>query len=113
MARTQTLVQLSDELLAQLDARAAREHRSRSDLIREALSGYLAADREAEIDRRLVEGCTRQPQTAEELDYAELGTRTMLAGLEPWGESLGPSIVSDLTRPVRVSMTEPRGAVAS
>lgn len=86
MARTQTLVQLSDELLAQLDSRAAREGRNRSDLIREALAGYLAADREAEIDRLIVEAYTRQPQTAAELAYADLGTRTMLAGLEPWDE---------------------------
>lgn len=62
MARTQTLVQLSDALLAQLDERAAREGRSRSELIREALAGYLAGDREADIDRRIVEAYTRQPQ---------------------------------------------------
>jgi metal-responsive CopG/Arc/MetJ family transcriptional regulator len=84
MARTQTLVQLSDELLAQLDARAAREGRSRSELIREALSEYLVDDREAEIDRLIVEGYTRQPQTAHELAYAASGTRTMLANAEPW-----------------------------
>jgi metal-responsive CopG/Arc/MetJ family transcriptional regulator len=51
MSRRQTLVQLSDELLAQLDERVAREGRSRSDLIREAVSGYLAGDLEAG-DRR-------------------------------------------------------------
>jgi len=84
VARTQTLVQLSDELLAQLDSRAAREGRNRSDLIREALAGYLASDREAEIDRLIVEAYTRQPQTADELAYADLSTRTMLANLEPW-----------------------------
>ncbi len=84
MARTQTLVQLSDELLGQLDARVAREGRNRSELIREALSAYLAVDREAKIDRLIVEGYTREPQTAEELAYAELGTRTMLANVEPW-----------------------------
>jgi Arc/MetJ-type ribon-helix-helix transcriptional regulator len=86
MARTQTLVQLSDELLAQLDARAAREGRNRSDLIREALARFLAADREAEIDRLIVEGYTRRPQTVDELAVADLSTRTMLANLEPWDE---------------------------
>lgn len=90
MARTQTLVQLSDELLAQLDSRAAREGRNRSDLIREALAGYLAADREAEIDRQIVEAYTRQPQTVGELAFAELGTRTMLASLEPWDQEPNP-----------------------
>lgn len=80
MARTQTLVQLSDELLARLDARAAREGRSRSDLIREAVSGYLAGDREAEIDRQIVEAYTRQPQ--EDLG-AVWAARAMIAA-EPW-----------------------------
>jgi Arc/MetJ-type ribon-helix-helix transcriptional regulator len=84
MARTQTLVQLTDELLAQLDARATREGRSRSELIREAVTGYLTPEREAEIDRQIVEGYTREPQTAPELAFAELGTRTMLATLDPW-----------------------------
>jgi metal-responsive CopG/Arc/MetJ family transcriptional regulator len=84
VARTQTLVQLSDELLAQLDARAAREGRNRSDLIREALAGYLASDREAEIDRLIVESYTREPQEAL-LDVERLG-RAMIAA-EPWEPS--------------------------
>jgi metal-responsive CopG/Arc/MetJ family transcriptional regulator len=81
MARTQTLVQLSSELLSLLDARAAREGRSRSALIREALQDYLAADREAEADRRLVEAYTRMPQ--EDLLGTELTARAMIAA-EPW-----------------------------
>jgi metal-responsive CopG/Arc/MetJ family transcriptional regulator len=80
MARTQTLVQLSDELLAELDARAAREGRSRSEIIREAVSGYLAEGREAEIDRLIVEAYTRQPQ--HELG-AEWAARRSIAD-EPW-----------------------------
>jgi predicted DNA-binding protein len=84
MTRTQTLVQLTDELLERLDDRAAREGRSRSELIREAIRNYLAADREAEIDRLIVEGYTRQPQTADELAFAELGARTMRAAVEAW-----------------------------
>lgn len=81
MARAQTLVQLSDELLAQLDARVAREGRSRSDLIREAVAGYLAADRAAEIDRRIVEAYTHRPQ--EDLIGFETAGRRMVAA-EPW-----------------------------
>lgn len=83
MARTQTLVQLSDELLSQLDARVAREGRSRSELIREAVAGYLAKDREADIDRRIVEAYTRRPQ--EDLLGAEAIARAMVAA-EPWDE---------------------------
>jgi len=62
MARRQTLVQLSDELVALIDRRAAHKGTSRSQLIREALERYLAEDREAAIDRAIVEGYTRIPQ---------------------------------------------------
>lgn len=82
MARTQTLVQLSDELLARLDTRAAREGSSRSDLIREAIAGYLAGDREAEIDRQIVEAYTRRPQE-DLLGGAEWAARRSIAA-EPW-----------------------------
>lgn len=82
VARTQTLVQLSDDLLAQLDARMVREGRSRSELIREALTVYLGADREAEIDRQIVEAYTRQPQ--EDLG-AEWAARASIAA-ESWDE---------------------------
>lgn len=81
MARAQTLVQLSDELLAQLDARVAREGRSRSELIREALAGFLAADLEAEIDRQIVASFTDRPQ--EDLLGAEMTARAMIEA-EPW-----------------------------
>jgi metal-responsive CopG/Arc/MetJ family transcriptional regulator len=84
MARTQTLVQLSDELISQLDARAAREDRSRSELIREAVAGYLAVDREAEIDRRIVEAYTSQPQ--QDLLGADATALAMVAA-EPWENS--------------------------
>jgi metal-responsive CopG/Arc/MetJ family transcriptional regulator len=81
MARTQTLVQLSDELLAQLDERATREGRSRSEVIREAVAIHLAGDREADTDRRIVDGYARQPQ--EDLTGAESAARAIIAA-EPW-----------------------------
>jgi len=80
MARTQTLVQLSDELLERLDARRAREGRSRSEVIREAIELYLAADREAEIDRLIVEAYTRRPP---EDVWADEAAKRMVAA-EPW-----------------------------
>lgn len=80
MARTQTLVQLSDELLHRLDAYRAPRGRSRSDVVREAIERYLAADREAEIDRQLVEAYTRQPP--EEV-WNEKAATAMIAA-EPW-----------------------------
>ena len=81
MARTQTLIQLSGELLAQLDARAAREGISRSELIRRALDGFLRQDVEAAIDRQVVESYTRRSQ--EDLLGAELTARGMIEA-EPW-----------------------------
>jgi len=83
VARTQTLVQLSDELVALLDQRAAQQRRSRSDLIREALESFLAQDAEAEISRQIVEGYRRIPQTEDELRWAERGARQAIEE-EPW-----------------------------
>jgi metal-responsive CopG/Arc/MetJ family transcriptional regulator len=80
MARTQTLVQLSDELLQRLDSYRAREGRSRSDVVREAIERYLAADREAEIDRLIVEAYTRQPP---EDVWSEQAAKQMISA-EPW-----------------------------
>jgi Arc/MetJ-type ribon-helix-helix transcriptional regulator len=74
-------VQLTDELLAELDARAAREGRSRSELIRQAITGYLDGDREAELDRQIVDGYTRHPQ--DDLLAADWTARAIIAA-EPW-----------------------------
>ncbi|MBK5219275.1 MAG: ribbon-helix-helix protein, CopG family [Thermoleophilia bacterium] len=83
MARTQTLVQLSEELLRRLDERAAREGRSRSSLIREAIEGYLFDERSAELDRLIVEGYERMPNTEEEIAWAEGSAREAIND-EPW-----------------------------
>jgi predicted transcriptional regulator len=82
MARRQTLVQLSDELIALLDERAAKSGRSRSEIIRSAVERELAADREAAIDREIVEGYTRIPPG--EFDaWARVSARRSIAA-EPW-----------------------------
>jgi Arc/MetJ-type ribon-helix-helix transcriptional regulator len=78
--RTQTLVQLTDDLLERVDRLRAQEGRSRSELIREALEQYLADHREAEIDRLIVEAYTRQPP---EDAWAGEAARRMVA-TEPW-----------------------------
>lgn len=83
MARTQTLVQLSEELLRRLDERAAREGRSRSALIRDAIEEYLFDEEEAEISRQIVEGYERIPVTEEEMKWAEKDLREMIRE-EPW-----------------------------
>lgn len=84
MPRTQTLVQLSDELLRRLDERAAREGRSRSALIRDAIEAYLHDEKEAEISRRIVEGYERIPQTEEELAGTEAQMREMIEEEPDW-----------------------------
>lgn len=63
--RTQTMVQLNDELVRLLDERASRIGVSRSHLIREAIEAYLASDRESTIDREIIDGYTRMPQGGE------------------------------------------------
>jgi metal-responsive CopG/Arc/MetJ family transcriptional regulator len=83
IARTQTIVQLNEGLLARLDERAARESRSRSALIRAAIERYLEDELAAEADRRIVEGYSRVPQTALEDAWAEAGARDAV-GEEPW-----------------------------
>lgn len=82
MARRQTLVQLSDELLAVLDQVAAATGRSRSDLIRQALERHFHDEIEVEIDRQIVEGYTRIPQEQHD-PWAEEAARRSIAE-EPW-----------------------------
>lgn len=72
MARTQTMVQLSDELLETLDRAAQRRGGSRSALIRELLWQGLAEDRQALIGERIAAGYRRVP-AAEPDEWGELG----------------------------------------
>lgn len=98
MARTQTMVQLSDELLETLDRAAANRGASRSALIRDLLWEALGRDREREIGERIAEGYRRIPQgaTDEWGDLAKSNERTRretlrrldeeerAAGFDPW-----------------------------
>lgn len=81
--RKQTLVQLTQTLLRRLDERAAREGRSRSALIRDAIEDYLHDEEEAEISRQIVEAYERVPQTEEELAGLAHEAREMIRE-EPW-----------------------------
>jgi metal-responsive CopG/Arc/MetJ family transcriptional regulator len=83
MPRTQTLVQLNEDLLRRLDERAAREGRSRSALIRDAIEAYLYDEDKARIDREIIEGYERIPETEEEIRAAERETREAIRE-EPW-----------------------------
>ncbi len=83
MARTQTLVQLTDDLLRRLDERAAREGRSRSALIRDAIEAFLHDEERERITREIVEGYERIPTTDEEMEIAEREAREAIRE-EPW-----------------------------
>jgi len=83
MARTQTLVQLTEALLRRLDERAAREGRSRSALIRDAIEAYLHDEEKARIDREIVEGYERMPTTDWEMEIAEASAKEAVEE-EPW-----------------------------
>ncbi len=81
--RTQTMVQLNRALLEILDARAARDGISRSQLIRDAVMSYLERDAETAALQRVVDGYARIPETDEELLAAHDDARA-LVDEEPW-----------------------------
>lgn len=61
MARTQTLLQLTDDLVSLLDEEAGQRGISRSALIREVLTDHLADRQETQVSRRIVEAYQRIP----------------------------------------------------
>jgi metal-responsive CopG/Arc/MetJ family transcriptional regulator len=83
MSRAQTRVELTHDVLRSLDERAAREGRSRSALIREAIEAYLHDEKKARIDREIIEGYERIPPTDEEMAIAEANAREAVEE-EPW-----------------------------
>lgn len=64
VARRQVIVQLDDELVAELDRVANREGASRSELIRRGVRALLEAGDEVEAVRKLVQSYRRVPQEA-------------------------------------------------
>ena len=98
VARVQTLVQLSEELLSALDTEAARRGVSRSALLREAVAAFLADARGEAVTDAIVAGYTRIPPATPdtwgdleaERDRAAAETLQRLdaedraAGVKPW-----------------------------
>jgi metal-responsive CopG/Arc/MetJ family transcriptional regulator len=82
IARKQTLVQLTDELVEALDRRAQSDGKSRSAVIREAVEHHVKADVEEEKIRRYVEGYRRIPQTDEEMEWSDAALSETLRYLE-------------------------------
>lgn len=88
MTRTQTIVQLTEDLVAGLDARAQREGVSRSAVIRAAVEQLLAEDREADLDRQIVEGYQRSPQGGvfDRDEWGDLGAFVSGLAMAQWRE---------------------------
>lgn len=61
MSRREVLVQLDDELVAQLDGLAVRLGTNRSELLRRGAQAVITAEEWAEADRELVAAYRRQP----------------------------------------------------
>lgn len=72
MARTQTLVQLTDDLVDTLDRRAAALDVSRSALIRDLLTEALGPEHGQELSRRMISGYRDTPQETGEDAWGDL-----------------------------------------
>ena len=70
MSRREVLVQLDDDLVAQLDTVARRRGVSRSELLRQGALAVLEAEEMASADARLQEAYRRQPQDPALVDAA-------------------------------------------
>jgi hypothetical protein len=78
MPRRETLVQLTDELVEELDKAAARQGVKRSQLIRSVLESFVLGEDIKAKDRRLIEGYTRIPP----------GGTDAWGDTDAWGEAL-------------------------
>jgi predicted DNA-binding protein len=91
IARKQTLVQLSDELIRRLDTRAASEGKSRSAVIREAIKAHLGDDFDEQVARQYRDAYARFPQTEEELEWADIAAEEAARALDEEEEAAGES----------------------
>jgi Arc/MetJ-type ribon-helix-helix transcriptional regulator len=76
-------VRMPDERVAAIDALVAAGRASRAAVIVEAVDRLVAQLESERIDREIVAGYTRIPQTGEERDWAEWSTLESLRE-EPW-----------------------------
>jgi Arc/MetJ-type ribon-helix-helix transcriptional regulator len=78
MTQRPIAVRLPDETLSGLDRLVAEGwYVTRSEGIKDALEKLLEAAERQRIDRALIEGYERMPETAEELDWAEWNAREL------------------------------------
>lgn len=81
---TTVAFRLADGVLAAVDDLVVQgRYASRTDVVRAALDALIHAHEQADLDRRMVDGYTRMPQTDDEVALAAAATRTLIAE-EPW-----------------------------
>ena len=76
-------IRMSEDRVAAIDDLVASGRASRAAVIVEAIDRLVAQLENERIDREIVEGYTRIPQTDEELEWAEWSTLESLRE-EPW-----------------------------
>ena len=77
-------LRMPDDRVARIDELVrAESYESRASFIVEAINRLVDELEQREIDRRIVEGYTRIPQTDEELRWAEASARRSIEE-EPW-----------------------------
>jgi Arc/MetJ-type ribon-helix-helix transcriptional regulator len=76
-------VRMSEDRVRAIDQLVASGRASRAAVIVEALDRLVAQLESERIDREIVEGYTRIPQTDEELEWAEWSARESIRE-EPW-----------------------------
>lgn len=75
---------MSQDRVERLDALVASGvYPTRAEVVRAAVDELLRREEEAAVDRAIVEGYTRIPQTDEELEWAEWSARESVRE-EPW-----------------------------
>ena len=75
MSLTKVSVEVADDLLGRLDERAAREGRSRSALIRDAIKSCLYDEERNQIAKEIIESYERIPPSEAEMKIAETSAR--------------------------------------
>lgn len=80
----QFVTRIDDDLARAIDELVEQGvFESRSDAVRQGLAAVMDAHRRAEIGRQIIEGYRAIPETAAEMELAEISAKAMIAA-EPW-----------------------------
>ena len=78
MSRKPVLVQLNEDLIAELDQLSQQQGRSRSAVVRDAVERYVVNESDAAKDRRMIEAYRLIPDDGEFDAWAEVSAKEML-----------------------------------